>query len=274
MFCDDLPDRLDAKTVFSFYDKDLPDVQGIQLYIKLSAEIESAIEDSAKKFDIVNPVNSTFFEGEDERRNYKFLNIGHTVFDGKTFLVQKAFSKDKHTQEETEDICFYIFDTNILATVSAENYVAEVRLKKRNDSFELKHRFVTQKYRGKGLGKMIFDTATSFLKAYSTYKQADTKCFAEVFQLDVLCPLWNRGYRPKDKTEEEKVAKVLRGGDGELFLGEDNLIFDRSVPETERIVANYQKAFHITLVKTFEPSIRSFDAESIVESTKTATQKV
>ncbi len=135
------------------------------------------------------------------------------------------------------------------------------------DTFDLDHRIVEAKYRDQGMGNMLLNAEEAFVQRSATKDQRVKKQIVETGQLDVMCWMWNNGYRPSTPEDAEKFEKVL-AGDSTIRRGLRNYIYSESTPTEKRNgeFENWPMAIGITFAKDFVPGI-----STEIEQTRSAT---
>lgn len=193
-----------------------------------------------------------------------------------TMLVMKAFKHDKVADDHTENVKVELvkgrLDGNnpkdIYAAwrshLSGGSAIGGLEFAHHGEFFDLKDREIYPKFRQQGFANMLLKTSEEFIRSMATESQAIRVSKASnVGQLDVLCWLWNQGYRPETEAEMDLVQKIF-SGDSSLRLstlkvpgGGQTLslcVIDANTPEQDRIRQNYRKiAMRVTMVKTIEP---------------------
>ncbi len=138
--------------------------------------------------------------------------------------------------------------------VSIEKIVGGMMFRVEGNVFELRDRQIFAEYRQQGFGSMALDCSEAYIQERSNETQEEQLIKVNVAQLDVICWLWNKGYRPVDEESSLGLEKVLEG-DSKLRLGENLYIFDEKVPEKERTADHLgmQKALRIQFEKKIAP---------------------
>lgn len=122
------------------------------------------------------------------------------------------------------------------------------------DTFDLDHRIVEAKYRDQGMGNILLNAEEAFVQRSATKDQRVKKQIVETGQIDVMCWMWNNGYRPSTPEDAEKFEKVL-AGDSKIRRGLRNYIYRESTPIEKRNgeFENWPMAVGITFAKDFVP---------------------
>lgn len=193
-----------------------------------------------------------------------------------SLLVMKTFKYDKYSNERFETVMFQLVRGRLdgtnpkdvyndwKAALAAGNVIGGMDFADRGEVFDLRDREVYAKFRNQGFASMLLKTSEEFIRSVATDAQAPRVAKAgDVGQLDVLCWLWNRGYRPQTDEEMDLIQKIF-SGDSSLRLttlnesggGQslDLCIIDVNVPEHERTRQNYHRiAKKVNLVREIKP---------------------
>lgn len=84
---------------------------------------------------------------------------------------------------------------------------------------DMRHREVDPTFRRQGFGDAMLKFSEEFLQKKATVEQEEQSVEATTNQLDVICWLWNNGFRPKEKKDQENLEKIL-SGDKDLQIEE------------------------------------------------------
>lgn len=193
-----------------------------------------------------------------------------------SLLVMKTFKHDKHSNERSETVKVELVRGRLEGTnpkdvynawraeLSAGNVIGGMEFANRGEVFDLRDREVYAKFRNQGFASMLLKTSEEFIRSVATDAQSPRIAQAgDVGQLDVLCWLWNKGYRPQINEEMDLIQKIF-SGDSSLQLttlnepggGQslDLCIIDVNVPEHERTRQNYHRiAKKVNLVREIKP---------------------
>lgn len=212
-----------------------------------------------------------------------------------SLLVMKTFKHDKHSNERSETVKVELVRGRLegvnskdiynawRAELSAGNVIGGMEFANRGEVFDLRDREVYAKFRNQGFASMLLKTSEEFICSAATDAQSPRIAQAgDVGQLDVLCWLWNKGYRPQTNEEMDLIQKIF-SGDSSLRLttlnepggGQslDLCVIDVNVPEQERTRQNYHRIVKkVNLVKEIRPgdskevTVISVDVANKVES--------
>lgn len=199
--------------------------------------------------------------------------IGHAKCKQATVWATKEMVKSKDGSREQEYVTFQVYDKpyppegmdiqDIEAPVGPEllgQQISDFSLAKKDNIFEMNHRYTYPEHRGTGLGIILTHAAEEFAQKYANRHQKTIKIDAFVGSVDVLCHLWNRGFRPDTREGYERVEKVIRGGDGDLKMALGTYVFPRDtvLADTDDPSNNSEdryRAYPLYLVKEFEPKL-------------------
>jgi len=193
-----------------------------------------------------------------------------------SLLVMKTFKHDKHSNERSETVKVELVRGRLegdkpkdlynawRAELSAGNVVGGMEFANRGEIFDLRDREVYAKFRKQGFASMLLNSSEEFIRGMATDAQSSRIAQAgDVGQLDALCWLWNKGYRPQTDEEMDLIQKIF-SGDSSLQLttlnepggGQslDLCIIDANTPEHERTRQNYHRiARKVNLVREIKP---------------------
>lgn len=192
-----------------------------------------------------------------------------------TLFAMKTFSNDRHSGQEAETISFDLVKGRVEGNTPADLYkawgaslsdgthISHLEFADKGDMFDLVDRETDPKFRGQGFANMLLKASENFIQESATEKQKAATSYADAAQLDVICWLYNNGYRPQTDKDAQRLSEVL-AGDSDIMIGEKNYIF-KDVPEESRIirlpdgraVPNRHNAYRIKFVKEIPPKISS-----------------
>lgn len=192
-----------------------------------------------------------------------------------TLFAMKTFSLDRHSRQEAETIGFDLLRGRVegdtpddlyrawKSSFSGGNHVSGLEFVDKGDLFDLVDRETNLKFRGQGFGSMVLEASEGFIQRSATENQKTTTAYADAAQLDVICWLYNSGYRPQTDEDAQRFNEVLAGDDS-IVIGEKYYIF-KNVPEGSRVmrlpdgsvVPNSHNAYRIKFVKEIPPKISS-----------------
>jgi len=187
-----------------------------------------------------------------------------------TLFTMKTYTNEKHVKE-IETISFDLAKTRVSennadalykawrTSLSDGSHISHLEFVDNGDLFNLIDRETSQKFRGQGFANNLLNAAESFFRARATEKQKATTVFADTAQLDVICWLYNRGYRPQTDEDAKRLGEVL-DGDSNIEIGENNYIFKNVSEESRikrlpdgRVIPDRHNAYRIRLVKEIPP---------------------
>lgn len=87
------------------------------------------------------------------------------------------------------------------------------------------HRLVDSRYRGNGLGGLMLSIAEQFVQQEAHNFGREFSLVVDLCQLDVLCWLWNNGFRPVGPMDRQRLYAVLRA-DSNLRLIQDLAVWE------------------------------------------------
>lgn len=90
-----------------------------------------------------------------------------------------------------------------------EEHTAHFFYEKNGKIWDLRHREVNTVFRRQGLGEAMLKAGERFLQTKANEDQEEQIIEVTTNQLDVLCWLWNNGFRPKREKDRENFAKIL-----------------------------------------------------------------
>lgn len=190
-----------------------------------------------------------------------------------TFFILKSFSRDGGVDgEETERIAFNLVKGRIegdsrdalyaqwQSSLKGGNFIGTCELVDQGTLFNLKDRETEPKFRGQGFASMLLAASESFIQQAATDSQENHTSYVDAAQLDVISWLYNKGYRPQEAQDEERLAEVLNP-DESLSLGMKYYVF-KDVPEDDRVLKtehgekpNKAAAYRIRFVKEIPPEL-------------------
>lgn len=149
-------------------------------------------------------------------------------------------------KKEKEKLSF-----DIVKNQTKEGFVSGIEFVLDGDSFSLVDRFTKAKFRGQGFGSMLLRAYESYIQESATEKQEITYSVVDAAQLDVICWLYNNGYRPRNDEDAKRLSEIL-SGDNEIIIGDKNYFF-KSVPKQDQ--EDFHNAYRIKFVKEFSPKV-------------------
>lgn len=129
------------------------------------------------------------------------------------------------------------------------NRVCGLEFLDKGNMFDMVDRWTPGKFRRQGFANMVLQAAEGFMQERANDIQRTVISFADVAQLDVICWLYNQGYRPQNMLDAEHLSEVLSGLDG-IEIGEGLYIF-RDTPKY--LQPDFHNAYRIKLVKEIQP---------------------
>ncbi|MGE3279026.1 MAG: hypothetical protein AB7J40_04540 [Candidatus Altimarinota bacterium] len=196
------------------------------------------------------------------------LVIGNQVLEDSiplSLTIQKALSS--HPERPSQHgLTVYLWKSNILArtpsewtqsfTTQSENGIGGHMYNIVGNTFVLRDRQIYPHYRNQGFGNMVLQAAEDYIQLTADEIQEEQISTVGAAQIDVICWLWNRGYRPLSSEDENRLARVLNG-DQSLCIGQKKYVFEKDIPPEERTQDNMEKAFRIHFEKRFRPRTSS-----------------
>lgn len=282
-----IPEKIDFNEVYSLYEGRRDDADE-------SVNIESI--DISDRTDLQNRMNQAAQEAVSSYQQIRGDNANGAIKDWPevrvnsvpisarvvddsiplTLFVMKTFKHDKISNEHSETVMVQLIKGNLdgdnpkalyaswKAKLAEGSVIGGLDFANRGEVFDLRDREIYPKFRKQGFANMLLKTSEEFIHGMATQDQAARISQAgDVGQLDVLCWLWNQGYRPQTDEEMDLVQKIF-SGDSSLCLstlkepgGGQTLslcVIDANTPEHERIRQNYHRiAKRVNLVKKIEP---------------------
>lgn len=188
-----------------------------------------------------------------------------------TLFAMKTFSYDRHLGQEAETISFDLAKGRAggntpddlykawKSSFASGNHISGLEFVDKGDLFDLVDRETDSKFRGQGFANILLKASENFIQESATEKQKAATSYADAAQLDVICWLYNSGYRPQTDQDAQRLSEVLAGDSG-IMIGENNYIF-KDVPEESRIirlpdgraVPNRHNAYRIKFLKEIPP---------------------
>jgi hypothetical protein len=188
-----------------------------------------------------------------------------------TLFAMKTFSIDGHSQEEAEIISFDLVRGRVegdkpddlynawKSSFSGGNHISGLEFVDKGNLFDLVDRETNAKFRGQGFGSMILEASEGFIQESVNEKQKAATAYVDAAQLDVICWLYNRGYRPQTEQDAQRLSEVL-AGDGSITIGEKYYVF-KDIPEESRVIrfpdGFVVDAYRIKFVKEIVPEMSS-----------------
>lgn len=275
-----IPDRLDLKHLVDLYpegkgfDQHIPKVDlALSDFAEVQKKVSTLVEEGYERYRKCKIEDSGFVDHLSDGRWIKYIPlVVESVSDSRpfTFVLCKTFDNAGNVKL-IGNLALDEWDSsgnleyNLLRVRVSE--VAQFHLSDKKGDWALDDRYVNPKYRGQKIGKLILDAAETFLQKAAD-ERGETVCEASCAQLDVICWLWNAGYRPATVADEERMEKVL-SADSSLCLEDRLYIFKKNMPISQRYrdqqFVNYNKAFRIKFVKKFEPKIATAEVQAKVK---------
>jgi|GEM_PF-6781223 len=131
-----------------------------------------------------------------------------------------------------------------------ERYMAGFEMKRQGSHFQFDHREVLSPLRGSGVGAAMLEAMESAVAAYADTHHAPATIRADCGQLDVLCFLYNQGYRPHDPFELQYILQEIDQGAIALDLAQ--YLYPTDTPDIEKTGSRSRFAYRITLEKVIE----------------------
>lgn len=192
-----------------------------------------------------------------------------------TFIAVKTFSHDKYFGLQYVTISFCLVKGRVegdspdalsaawQSSLASDDKISSLEFADNGNLFNLIDRETNIKFREQGFGSMLLKTAEKFIQDNATDQQKPSISFADTAQLDVICWLYNNGYRPQTPEDALRLSEVLAGDKG-ITIGENYYIFNYT-PEQDRIVKlpdgrtvpASRNAYRIKFVKEIPPKAAS-----------------
>lgn len=294
---DQLPSNLDARSVLELYSErrsgkqaELPEIQDLNVQnresipSKLQSTAKSAIK-ADQEYNIVTDGEAQTNYGWDKRT----LLLSAEVLDPSAPLsvtIERGVSRREKDGPEAEfgneKLLVYLYRMNITGDTphdrlqsrkdgnTRENIVGGMMYNVDDNIFDLRDRQILPEFRRQGLGSMALKCSEDYIQQVANNKQEEQTAIVDAAQVDVICWLWNSGYKPRTKEDFDNLHKVLEGN-SQLCIGENLYVFNQSVPENERTAddEDMDKALRIKFEKKFTPEAPEV---LLVQQAKTAQQ--
>lgn len=282
-----IPEKIDFNEVYSLYEgrrdevSQAVDIESIGLSDRkgLQQRMDKTVQDAASLYQQIGEDSPDGIVKDWSELRINSVPILAQVVDDQiplSLLVMKTFKHDKYSDERSQTVKVELVkgrlegsDSKAIynewrAQLSAGNAIGGMEYADRGETFDLRDREVYPKFRQQGFASMLLKTSEEFIRSVATNEQSSRIAKAgDVGQLDVLCWLWNKGYRPKTDEEMDLIQKIF-SGDSSLRLATlnepgggqslDLCIIDANTPEHERTRQNYHRiAKKVNLVKDIEP---------------------
>jgi len=266
------PQKLDLKDILTLYagrrdaeDEPLPSIEPLNIDKgKLRANLSSAAQISEKAYEntetllegveisdgaITSRTSLLCNEVVDELASLRLvvtLQQSHTKGGASVpGLLKSSLYRGELGKEELKDI--------VNQRPHEQKPVAEMVVVIRGNEFDLAHRIVRPEFRRQGLGDAMLQFLEEFLCRKGAEEGREQKLGAMVCQLDVICWLWNNGYRPGNSEDQLKLEKIL-AGDAKLCIGKKKYVFPKSVDPLERVSLNsHNSALRMKFEKKISP---------------------
>lgn len=282
-----IPEKIDFDAVYSLYEgrRDEPrqsvDIESINIPDKkgLQDKMNKVVQNAASLYQQIGEDSPDGVLKDWPELRINSVPVLAQVVDETiplSLLVMKTFKHDKDSNERSETVKVELVRGRLEGTnpkdvynawraeLSSGNVIGGMEFANRGEVFDLRDREVYAKFRNQGFASMLLKSSEEFIRSVSTDAQSPRIAQAgDVGQLDVLCWLWNRGYRPKTDEEMDLIQKIF-SGDSSLRLATlnepgggqslDLCIIDVNVPEHERTRQNYHRITKkVNLVRGINP---------------------
>ncbi len=276
----ELPEKINFGDTLSLYEgrkpepKKLPDIEELNFD---KAAVQSKMNEIAQKVlssyrAVGRDSEGTILDRPDVWK--KLVPIEAKVIDEAiplTFYIMKSFFREGDKGEESVRISFNLVKGKLesdnqkdlfeqwRSNIREGNLISTMEFIDNGTLFDCKDRMTDAKFRKQGFGSMILKASEGFMQASATDKQEVVTVFADAAQIDVICWLYNKGYRPQTDEDAKRLNEVL-AGDNSIVIGENNYIF-KNVPEESRIkrlsdgrtIPDRHNAYRIKFVKEIQP---------------------
>lgn len=285
----EIPEKIDFEDVYALYAgrrddvKEFanPEILQVADRVGLQKRMTEIAQEAAISYQRIHENSPEGFVDDSPELKVNSVPILARVVDASiplTMFVMKTFKHDKYSGRHSKTVMVqlvkgFLDGDNPKALHSAwkakyaeGNVIGGLDFADRGEVFDLRDREINPKFRRQGFANMLLETSEEFVRAMATEAQAP-RIFqgGDVGQLDVLCWLWNKGYRPKKDGNEANSLELIQeifSGDSSLCLatltepagGLDLCIIDANTPTQERIRQNYHSITKkVDLVKEINP---------------------
>lgn len=145
-----------------------------------------------------------------------------------------------------------LFKANQLRAQDQSREVGGMAIRIGENDLEVIDRLVSPQYREQGIGRLLLDMVEAMAEKEADDVQTSQRIHAETAQLDVICWLWNQGYRPSTREDQVKLDAILCAAP-DLRIGENLYVFPETIPSSERLWSNFKSAFRLRLEKIVQP---------------------
>ena len=248
----------------------------------LSTKLNNSTQKAFEAFQSTNYENGHQANRDDEKliRRYKPL-LDQRIDDGipLSLFAMKSRMKEGDLPEE-EHFILSLHEGEIPQGTAQEMYASNQKafeiggltIRIRNNDFEIIDRFIFPEFRGQGIGSLLLKATETMAQKQATKTQSPQKIHAETAQLDVICWLWNQGYRPSTPNDQTQLEQIL-SGDSNLKIGENLYVFQKKTHTQECNTRNRKNAFRLRLEKTISPEIPTEISDQQATTQERLTQK-